>query len=72
MAFNSNMTDKELIQYHGGPAKLAEILGLDKDGGVQRIHNWISRGIPPKEKLARPDLFLVNFQLPNLINKVSA
>ena len=27
-------------------------------GGVQRVHNWKTRGIPPRVKLERPDLFL--------------
>ncbi|MGZ9713919.1 hypothetical protein ACXX82_24280 [Glaciimonas sp. GNP009] len=54
----------------GGPAKVAELLGLDKTrGGVQRVQNWTTRGIPPKEKLARPDLFLpdhaVRHQMPD-------
>lgn len=44
----------------GGPAKVAERLGYDKaDGGVQRVHNWVTRGIPAKVKVERPDLFLV-------------
>ena len=51
--------DKHLIVSLGGPTKLAALLGFDKTaGGVQRVQNWMSRGIPPKEKLARPDLFL--------------
>jgi hypothetical protein len=56
------MTDQDLIAHYGGPAKLAEILWQGKDGGVQRVHNWIARGIPPKEKVARPDLFLIDLQ----------
>jgi hypothetical protein len=53
------MNDKQILISLGGPAKVAELLGLDKStGGVQRVQNWMSRGIPPKEKLARPDLFL--------------
>jgi hypothetical protein len=62
--FNTEMDDKELIAYHGGPAKLAEKLGYGKDGGVQRVQNWLARGIPPKVKLERPDLFLAD--LPHL------
>jgi hypothetical protein len=59
VVFNVGMTDKEIIEALGGPTKVAELLGLDKGkGGVQRVHNWIERGIPAKEKLARPDLFL--------------
>lgn len=50
--------DRKLIEDKGGPTKLAEILGYDKHGGVQRIQNWISRGIPPKVKLQHPEIFL--------------
>jgi len=51
--------DAERIKALGGAAKLAVLLGYDKeDGGVQRVHNWISRGIPAKVKVERPDLFL--------------
>lgn len=56
------MDDRKLILDLGGPAKVAALLGLNKaKGGVQRVHNWMARGIPPKEKLRRPDLFLPNF-----------
>lgn len=51
-------TDGEIIDGLGGPAKVAELLGYDKHNGTQRVHNWITRGIPPKVKLERPDLFL--------------
>lgn len=51
------MDDKNLIEQLGGASKLADLLDLG-EGGVQRVHNWISRGIPPKVKLERPDLFL--------------
>lgn len=37
---------------------MAELLGFDKDGGVQRVHNWLTRGIPPAIKVSRPDLFM--------------
>lgn len=50
-------TDAETIEALGGPAKVAELLGYDKDGGTQRVFNWMSRGIPSKVKLQRPDLF---------------
>jgi hypothetical protein len=49
--------DSDLIRKLGGPAKVAELLGLGQ-WGVQRVHNWLSRGIPSKVKLERPDLFL--------------
>lgn len=53
------MDDKALIAALGGPAKVAELMGYDKaTGGVQRVHNWLERGIPSKVKLERPDLFL--------------
>lgn len=49
--------DKKLIDDLGGPSKVAELLGYDKHGGVQRVQNWTTRGIPPKVRLQRPDLF---------------
>lgn len=52
------MTDAELIEHLGGPAKVCELLQLDKARGVPRVHNWKSRGIPAEVKLERPDLFL--------------
>ncbi len=53
------MKDAELIRALGGPTKVAELLGYDKaKGGVQRVQNWLERGIPPRVKLDRPDLFL--------------
>lgn len=53
------MNDAELIRVLGGPTKVAELLGFDKaDGGVQRVQNWLTRGIPAAMKLKRPDLFL--------------
>lgn len=51
--------DAALIASLGGPAKVADLLGLDKKrGGVQRVCNWLVRGIPAEVKLSRPDLFL--------------
>lgn len=53
------MEDAELIRAYGGPSRLAELLGYDKErGGVQRVQNWLTRGIPSGVKLMRPDLFL--------------
>lgn len=53
-------TDKEIIERHGGPAKLAELLGYDKKrGGVQRVNNWLTRGVPAQVKLDHPEIFLV-------------
>ena len=59
MMFNSStMEDKTRIKELGGPAKVAELLGYDKAGGVQRVQNWVARGIPAKVKVEHPDLFL--------------
>lgn len=52
------MRDSDLIDALGGSSKLAERLGYDKAGGVQRVQNWKVRGIPARIKLQRPDLFL--------------
>jgi phage terminase Nu1 subunit (DNA packaging protein) len=46
--------DNALISDLGGVAELARRLGYS----IQRVQNWKSRGIPPEEKLNRPDLFL--------------
>lgn len=54
----STITDSELIDRLGGAAKLAAKLGYDPNsGGVQRVHNWKSRGIPPRVRLEHPDVF---------------
>lgn len=51
--------DAQLIADLGGPTKVAELLGYDKArGGVQRVQNWLTRGIPAAVKVERPDLFL--------------
>jgi len=52
------MNDSELIAHLGGPAKVATLLNWDKEGGVQRVQNWITRGIPSKVKLDYPQFFL--------------
>jgi len=52
--------DAQIIEDLGGPAKLAELLGYDKAGGVQRIQNWKTRGIPASVKLDHPELFLTD------------
>jgi hypothetical protein len=51
-------TDSQIIKELGGPAKVAELLGYDKHGGTQRVQNWVARGIPPRVKVERPDLFM--------------
>lgn len=52
--------DKKLIEGLGGPAKVARLLGYPEESGTQRVHNWLSRGIPAKVKLDHPDLFLAS------------
>jgi hypothetical protein len=56
------MTDADIIKSHGGPAQLARLLGYDMPHGVQRVQNWLSRGIPSKVKVERPDIFLAHLQ----------
>ncbi len=50
--------DAKLIKELGGATKVAELLGLENAGSVQRVHNWIKRGIPWRVKVERPDLFM--------------
>lgn len=52
------MTDIQLIDLLGGPARVAALLGYDKEGGTQRVHNWTKRGIPAAVKVAYPKLFM--------------
>lgn len=66
------MNDAQLIEHLGGCAKVAELLGIDKDGGTQRVFNWLTRGIPPRVKLERPDLFLPHLKPAAEHGKVAA
>ena len=59
--YNATMTkqdqiqfDQELIQALGGTSYLSKKLQISK----QRVHNWMTRGIPASIKLAYPKLFL--------------
>lgn len=54
----SAMSDADVIARLGGPAAVARALNYPPHNGVQRVHNWMKRGIPPAVKLQRPDLFL--------------
>jgi len=58
MVCNPGMNDTDLISHYGGPAKLARLLGYPEQGGVQRIQNWTTRGIPPAVKVQFPEIFL--------------
>ena len=47
-------SDRELIEANGGASALARKLKYQ----TQRVQNWTVRGIPPKEKLLHPEIFL--------------
>jgi hypothetical protein len=50
--------DKAIIDALGGAAEVARKLGLDPaNGGVQRVHNWTTRGIPDAVKWNHQDIF---------------
>jgi hypothetical protein len=48
------MSDRELIEKLGGATIVAKQLGYVP----QRVQNWTVRGIPAREKLKHPELFL--------------
>lgn len=57
--------DAQRIADLGGAAKVAELLGFERRlGGVQRVHNWTVRGVPPEIKLSRLDLFPIKATSP--------
>lgn len=49
--------DNALILALGGPAKVAKKLNLPRLGGVQRVQNWTTRGIPAAVRLEHMSLF---------------
>jgi hypothetical protein len=65
-------TDEEIIKALGGPAKVAELLGYESDGGTQRVHNWIERGIPAKVKVDNPHIFLTHLMVESKDAEASA
>jgi hypothetical protein len=57
-AMNKPHPDKKVIADLGGPAEVARALGLDPaNGGVQRVHNWMTRGIPSAIRLDHLEYF---------------
>jgi hypothetical protein len=67
MVFNPCMSpkpDADLIATLGGPTRVADLLGLPKRGGAQRVQNWLYRGIPSAVKCKRPDLFMPELATP--------
>jgi hypothetical protein len=55
---NTIQRDAEIIRQNGGPSKVAEMLGINKRGGAQRVQNWLVRGIPSSIKVAHPQIFM--------------
>lgn len=55
---NTNSKDAAIIHALGGPSKVAELIGIDKRGGAQRVQNWLVRGIPSKVKVKYPHHFM--------------
>lgn len=51
------MSDIELIERLGGPAKLARRLGYATPAGTRRVANWKKRGIPAQVRLDNPRIF---------------
>lgn len=49
--------DKAVIAALGGPAVLARRLGFTAPGSVQRVYNWLERGIPAAVRLQHMSLF---------------
>ena len=47
--------DKELITLLGGTTAVSKRIGINSP---QRVHNWLTRGIPASIKLAHPKVFL--------------
>lgn len=54
---NTPHPDKAVIDALGGPAEVARRLNLDPKNGVQRVHNWTTRGIPPAVRLENLNIF---------------
>ena len=51
--------DRDRIKELGGPANVARLLNFDlRRGGIQRVQNWIARGIPSHIKVKHPDIFM--------------
>ena len=48
------MNDVEIINALGGVNAVAKHLGYN----YTTVHNWLSRGIPSKEKITHPKLFM--------------
>lgn len=56
------MDDKKIIEFYGGPAKLARLLGFEGHNGTRRVFHWIKRGIPDAEKHRHRDILVTPFE----------
>lgn len=57
MSIDRKTQAQQIIDELGGATKVAELLGYEKHGGVQRVQNWKERGIPASVLLAHQHLF---------------
>ena len=55
---NQIQRDADLIKSLGGPAKVVEAIGAEPPISVQRVQNWLTRGIPSHVKVKYPRLFM--------------
>jgi hypothetical protein len=55
--------DAALIDALGGTTHLARALGMNPQGGRQRINYWRIRGVPAAVKLEFPHVFLRDFKV---------
>lgn len=70
---NSIERDASLIRKLGGPAKVSQAIGPEKNISVQRVQNWLKRGIPSYIKVDYPHLFMPELvQSPTTINTAPA
>lgn len=52
--------DKALIDALGGVHQVVALMSYEPSAAnIQRVKNWLTRGIPSKVKVERPDLFLL-------------
>jgi len=58
MGMNQIERDAALIRQLGGPTKVVKAIGADKKISVQRVQNWLTRGIPSQIKVDYPHLFM--------------
>jgi hypothetical protein len=57
LTMNKTLKHSEIIDALGGPAQISRDLGFNPESGIQRVHNWRIRGIPPKVLLDHKEYF---------------